>query len=165
MNSHDPISKVDAATGTIPSSDESGRLHEAVSPAAMPPAARLLGLALSAGILAGLASWLIGEEVRTAFRPPYQPQNVMGQVIMKATFQDQSAADLKNATLAFGILGGMLGLALGLAGGIACRSGRAGMKAAAVGLVLGSVTAAGASHGTLADLFPRARPGPGGNVA
>ncbi len=154
MDAHDLASKVDSAPVTIPASDESGTIHRTgPRTAAMPPTGRLLAFALGAGILAGLGSWLIGETVRTAFRPPYQPQHVMGQVIMKATFKDQSAADLKNATLAFSILGGTLGLALGLAGGIACRSGRAGTRAAVVGLVLGSLMAAGASMGLLPLYF------------
>ena len=72
-----------------------------------------------AGLVAGVVSWLIGEAVVTVFRPPYQAQNVMGQTIMKATFEDQSAADTKNATLAFALLGGVLGAALGMAGGVA----------------------------------------------
>jgi len=102
-------------------------------------------MALGAGILAGLISWLLGEVSLNAFRPPLETQHVMGQVIMKARFEDQSAADFKNAILAFGVLGGVLGLVLGMAGGLARKSTRAGVRAAAAGLVLGSLMGVGAS--------------------
>jgi hypothetical protein len=106
---------------------------------ALPSARRVIAVAGVAGLTAGLVSWLIGEAVVNFFVPPFQTQKMMGQVIMKATFADQSAADFKNATLAFAVLGGVMGTALGMAGGIARRSGRAGMRGAAVGLAAGSI--------------------------
>jgi len=44
-----------------------------------PPAGRLVTWALGAGLLAGLASWLVGELVRGTFKPPLQTLHVMGQ--------------------------------------------------------------------------------------
>jgi hypothetical protein len=122
-------------------------------PATVSSIGRLVAWALGAGLLAGVASWLIGEAAFNAFRPPYQAQHVMGQVIMKATFADQSAADSKNATLAFAVLGGLLGIALGMVGGLARQSARAGAVAAAAGLVLGGVLGAVASWALLPVYF------------
>jgi hypothetical protein len=116
-------------------------------------AGRLVRFALGAGLLAGVASWIVGEWVLHVFVPPFQVQNVMGQTIMKASFEDQSSADFKNATLAFAVLGGVLGAALGMAGGIARRSTQAGMKSSVVGLVLGAVLATGASLALLPFYF------------
>jgi len=110
-----------------------------------PRAGWLATLAACTGLLAGVGAWLIGEAALTAFRPPYERQQVMGQTILKASFQDQSAADCKNAALAFAALGGLLGLALGLAGGLARRNVSSGVKAGVVGLVLGGLLAASAS--------------------
>jgi hypothetical protein len=107
--------------------------------AALTSPSRLVVVAAVAGLVAGLIAWLIGEVVVNAFVPPMQTQKMMGQVIRKATFADQSAADFKNATLAFGVLGGMMGAAMGMAGGVACRSARAIMRGVASGLVAGAI--------------------------
>jgi hypothetical protein len=117
----------------------------ASDPSALPTARRLVTMAIVAGLAAGVVSWLIGESVVTVVRPPYQVQNIMGQTILKATFKDQSAADLKNATLAFALLGGVLGAALGIAGGLVRRSARAGTVSSVVGLLLGGMMGAAAS--------------------
>jgi hypothetical protein len=121
--------------------------------APMPPTGRLVAWALGAGLLAGVASWLIGELARDTFRPPLYQQNVMGHVLMKATFADQSSADFRNATLAFAVLGGFMGGVLGIAGGLARRSTAAGTKAAAVGVVFGSLVGAICSLGLLPVYF------------
>jgi hypothetical protein len=112
---------------------------------AMPSASRLVALSVVAGLVVGVVSWLIGETVVTVFRPPYHAQHVMGQTIMRAAFKDQSAADTKNATVAFALLGGLLGAALGMAGGLARKSTRAGLESSVVGLVLGVVLGTAAS--------------------
>jgi len=122
-----------------------------VSP--MPKAGRLAATAILAGLAAGLISWTIGEAIVTLFRPPYFAQHVMGQTIMKATFKDQSAADIKNATLTFAVLGGALGAALGMAGGLARSSTRAGAIASVIGLALGGVLGAGTSLALLPVYF------------
>jgi hypothetical protein len=143
------------------SSDSTPRSAEVPAPAragwsdatAMPRAGALVTTALVAGLAAGFVAWLIGEAVVNAFVPPYQIQNVMGQSIKRATFQDQAAADSKNATLAFAVLGGVLGAVMGIAGGLARRSTRAAVVSSAVGLVLGGVLGAGASLAFLPVYF------------
>ena len=106
---------------------------------------RLAALTLGAGLLAGVGSWLIGEATVSVFNPPRTPFEMMGQTLFKARFEDQLAADAKNATLAFAVLGGLLGLSLGVAGGLAWRSTRAGATAGGFGLVLGVLVACGVS--------------------
>jgi hypothetical protein len=78
---------------------------------------------------------------------------MMGQVLYKASFEDQTAADFKNATLAFAVLGGVLGLVLGFAGGLSGRSALMGAKAGSIGLVLGGLLGAGASFVLLPVYF------------
>ena len=112
---------------------------------ALPSMSRLVAVAGLAGLAAGLVSWLAGEAVVNAFLPPLHSYTMMGHVLMKATFADQVAADYKNATLAFAVLGGVMGAALGMAGGIARKSAWAGMRGATVGLVAGSILGALAS--------------------
>jgi hypothetical protein len=106
----------------------------AVSPS---ETARLLTMAVGAGLLAGLLSWLVGEVLVEAFRPKLDPQTVMGYTFMKASFEDQAAADYKNAVLAFAVLGSLLAGTLGIAGGLSSRSTRRAVRAGAAGLVLG----------------------------
>ena len=112
-----------------------------------------LTLALAAGLLAGISSWAIGEAVRTTFRPPLQRQEVMGQVIMKASFQDQAAADSKNATLTYALLGIVLGGCMGLAGGLARGSITTALKAALGGGLLAGSLAACATWALLPVFF------------
>jgi hypothetical protein len=145
-----------ANSSTGPLSDPSGEKRNAISQEratlrpslperALPGAGRLMLAGLAAGILAGVSSWLIGEIAIRVFRPPLVRQEVMGQVIYRATFEDQSSADTKNAALAFAALGGSLGLALGIAGGLAGNCRAAAARAGAVGALLGSTLAAAAT--------------------
>jgi hypothetical protein len=115
----------------------------------------LIGLALGAGLLAGVGSWLIGEATVTAFNPPRTKYEMMGQTLFKARFEDQLSADAKNAALAFTLLGGVLGLALGVAGGLAQHSVHAALKAGVVGLVLGGLAGCASSLAVL-PLYYRA---------
>ncbi|QEH34872.1 hypothetical protein OJF2_34170 [Aquisphaera giovannonii] len=110
----------------------------------------LTGATTGAGLLAGAAAWSVGEAVLAAFPPPLTRTVVMGMEIFRPTFQDQSAADYRNGTMAFAALGGLLGLAMGIAGGLARRSVRAGLRAGAIGLVLGAALGAAASLALIA---------------
>jgi hypothetical protein len=139
----------DPRTSEVPATDRKG----ASNASSTPTAGWLVPLALGAGLLAGVASWFVGELVLHVFVPPYEAQHVMGQTIMKASFKDRSAAETKNATLAFAVLGGLLGATLGMAGGIARRSTKAGMGSSALGLVLGAVLGAGTSLALLPLYF------------
>ena len=154
MNPLDPTSKP-SSVPQFENDTDGPSVADGLRPnAPMPPTGRLVAWALGAGLLAGVASWLIGELARDTFRPPLYQQNVMGHVLMKATFADQSSADFRNATLAFAVLGGFMGGVLGIAGGLAARrSTAAGTKAAAVGVVFGSLVGAICSLGLLPVYF------------
>jgi hypothetical protein len=105
-------------------------------------------IALSAGLVAGLLSWLIVELTHGFFRPRLYPVSAMGMTAMRPSQESQRLADTLNATLAYTILGGLTGLVMGLAGALAGRSTeRAGMLALAT-MVAG---AAGAIVGFLAS--------------
>ena len=106
---------------------------------------RDVGLATIAGLLAGLLAWSVGELTVKAFRPPTHVQNVMGQAIERATFEDRAAADAKNATLAYTAFGLLLGAGLGAAGGMARGSSRRAALGAATGGGLGAVLSFGAA--------------------
>jgi hypothetical protein len=153
MNPLDPTLEPSSAPQSENGSDRTGVSYGSRTNERVQPTGKLVAWALGAGLLAGVASWLIGELVCNAFKPPLQIHHVMGQVIKKATFEDQSAADFRNATLAFTVLGGLMGAALGMAGGLARKSTVAGSMAAAVGVVLGSLMGAGASLGLLPVYF------------
>ena len=154
MNPLDPTSKP-SSVPQFENDTDGPSVADGLRPnAPMPPTGRLVAWALGAGLLAGVASWLIGELARDTFRPPLYQQNVMGHVLMKATFADQSSADFRNATLAFAVLGGFMGGVLGIAGGLAARrSTAAGTMAAAVGVVFGSLVGAICSLGLLPVYF------------
>jgi hypothetical protein len=102
---------------------------------------RLLIFATVAGLVAGVASELIGERILNSYKSDLLPPleiNPSAENVRR--WKD---ARLYSATLTFTTLGGILGLALGLAGGLARRSTFASARAAILGLVLGS--AAGVS--------------------
>ncbi len=124
---------------------------------AVPPrsaaVSRHVGYATIAGLLAGLVAWSAGELIVKAFRPPTHIQNVMGQAIERATFEDRAAADAKNATLAYTVLGMVLGMGLGAAGGLAGRSSRRAIVAAATGGVVGALLSFGAAFVLLPVYF------------
>jgi hypothetical protein len=109
---------------------------------------------LTAGLAAGLGSWLAGELAHEAFKPRLFVVEVMGMSSRQPSRESQIAADCKNATLVFAILGGVTGLAMGLAGGFAGRSGSRGFKVGLGALVIGGLVGTLASQ-SLVPLFFR----------
>ena len=120
-----------------------------------PAAARLWGLALGAGLLAGVAAWALTEASLEAFVPRARMVQAMGVTVNLPSFADKAAAARKNATLAYGVLGASLGVALGLAGGLAQRSATAALLAAAAGAVLGAAGGAGAGAAVVPLYYQR----------
>jgi hypothetical protein len=107
------------------------------------PRVRVWALALTAGLIAGFASWLIGEAIHGRFEPPDGRTGVRlspTQIISLRAARD--AAVSYEATIAFGVLGATLGLALGLAGGCARRSARAAVIAGLAGSIFGGAAGA-----------------------
>ena len=104
---------------------------------------RIWALAVGAGFLAGVLSWVAGEMALTAFKPELEEAQGMGVVLMLPSRKGELKADTQNAALAFGLLGAILGLGLGITGGLveeASRTGRwamAGLTGLAVGAALG----------------------------
>jgi hypothetical protein len=139
------------------SADSTGHLEAPPSPLATADrpvrSTAILAIGVGAGILAGLAAWAIGEGLRHVFRPPLQRTEMMGHVIWKARYPDQAAADYKNGTIAFSVLGTVLGGCLSYAGSLARGSGRAGIKVGLAAMVLGGVLAAASSLALLPVYF------------
>jgi hypothetical protein len=117
------------------------------------PTGRLVAVALVAGVLAGVLAWGIGERVYGIFVPPSEVIRMAGQTVRRISFEDQAAADTKNAALAFAALGGVLGVFLGAAGGIVRKSALGVVKGAITGLVLGAAVTTGATWGLLRIYF------------
>src|SRR4051794_23446911 len=88
----------------------------------------------SAGLLAGLVSFGLGEMIYGFFRPEAVPQPLGGGQVMRPTLETVARAASRNAALTFGIMGGVLGLALGLTGGLIRRSIGSASKGGLVGL-------------------------------
>jgi hypothetical protein len=101
---------------------------------------RVWALALTAGVVAGFASWLVGEALHGRLQP--QVLSTGGIPTVEEAREDAKgikAAVTLEATVAFGSLGAALGLALGLAGGSARRCARSGSIAASFGTILGGI--------------------------
>jgi MFS family permease len=102
--------------------------------------------ALTAGLVAGLASWIGGEAAYRFFQPviqlpanwsklsPYEKTDVLAELTLKAT----PSAEMKNTATAYGLLGASLAGTLGLVGGTVRRSQLAALSAALIGAVTGA---------------------------
>jgi len=104
---------------------------------------RVCALALTAGLIAGFASWPIGESVHGRFAPPNARTGLRltpGQIQSRRVAIDTSRT--LEAAVAFGSLGAALGLACGLAGGYVRGSARAALIAAIAGTILGGAAGA-----------------------
>jgi hypothetical protein len=108
------------------------------------------GVAL-AGPLAGLLAFAVGEAIYQRIPPEQVVIPTSGTFVIGPTAATQAVADVRNAALAFGVLGGCLGGCLGIAGGLARRSPAAAAAAGAAGALL----AAGLSAGASLPLLPR----------
>ncbi len=103
------------------------------------------GLALTAGLIAGFASWQIGETYHGRFEPTLIPGKALGTPpeVLEANFNSRQTAVTREATFAYGVLGAVLGLALGLAGGAVRGSVGTALVGAIVGTILGGAAGAG----------------------
>jgi hypothetical protein len=104
-------------------------------------------LAALAGILAGLASFAIGESVYKII-PAQQVRQVSlltPQGVMAPSVETQIVASARNASLAFGVLGLCLAGFMGMAGGLARRSTVGAVTAGLLGMLAGAVLCAGIS--------------------
>jgi hypothetical protein len=103
-------------------------------------------IVLATGLLAGLASFGVGEVASELVRPSteFTPEqranrNRLPAVIL-ARFRESND---RAAAIAFGALGMLLGLGLGAAGGLARGSAWAAVAGGLVGLILGGAAGAG----------------------
>jgi hypothetical protein len=107
---------------------------------------RLWVYGLGGGLLAGLASGLLGEGVLDSFNPNIGPASIHAPAAeQRGRTALIHAAEINQVALAMGILGGLEGFSLGLAGGLARRSIRTAAQAAAAGLIVGACAALAAS--------------------
>jgi hypothetical protein len=139
---------VGAVAGELPSSATPVRANDDIA-----LGIRLVATALAAGVLAGVLAWGIGEGVHGTFVPPSKIIDMPMAQGIRISFEDQVAADGKNATLAFAALGGVLGVVLGVAGGIIRKSTVGAVTGAVVGLVAGCAITVGATWGLLPFYF------------
>jgi hypothetical protein len=112
------------------------------------PPVRVWVLGLLAGLIAGFASWLIGESLHRRFEHPAFTLSgpPSSAEMMSAMFRAERAAQRLDATLSVGAIGAILGFALGLAGGSACGSLRAAVIAGIFGSILGGIVGAAATE-------------------
>jgi hypothetical protein len=96
-----------------------------------------VALALAAGLLAGVAAWLVGEAILEAHRSVLSPK--VGRDVDAEAVRKFARATLTSASGTFTALGAILGLSLGMAGGLARRSASAGFRAALLGCVVGAI--------------------------
>ncbi|QDV34358.1 hypothetical protein [Tautonia plasticadhaerens] len=104
------------------------------------PGRRLGASAASAGLLAGLLAWGVGEAARVAFEPAFHMSDELRGSIQSSTaevYRQKEEHTTRQAVAGYGALAGLLGLGLGLAGGLSGGSRSRGMTAGALGMVLG----------------------------
>jgi hypothetical protein len=137
-----------AASATPPQPVDSGLATESPLGRAMPPSTsgRSWLLVLSAGLLAGLAGFGIGEAAPKFYPVSYELSPEIRRNTARVPIELERRMGVsrdQSATLAYGGLGMVLGLALGVAGGLARRSMGAAIAAGVVGMVLGAAAGAG----------------------
>jgi hypothetical protein len=117
-------------------------------------------IAVVAGLVAGVVAWLASEPLREVFKPQLFPIRVALTTFIQPTAASLNAADIKNGTVVFTILGAVTGLTMGIAGGLARRSAQRALTVGLSGLVAGALVGAGASWGLLPLFFRRSVPDP-----
>jgi hypothetical protein len=112
---------------------------------------RLIGIVLIAGLLAGVASWLVAETILESYQAILNPK-LRREVDAEASRQF-ARAHLTSASAMFAALGAITGLGLGLAGGLARRSASAAAKAGLLGCVAGVIATVSISLVALPNFF------------
>jgi hypothetical protein len=120
-----------------------------IPPGPPPSRPRLWLRVLPAALVAGLASWLVGETPLVRVPPREDTMAVMGRSFSSSTPRSRQAADDASAARFYGLLGAALGLALGLTGGLYRRSPRAASAAALLGVVAGASCGMVAARGAV----------------
>jgi hypothetical protein len=144
----------EAQPDVAPQPERTGRANGSLSGPTMAPWApgRTWSIILTAGLLAGLGGFGIGEAAPTLIPPaldlPPEVRASRSQAPLETERRMRISRD-RAATLAYGGLGAVLGFALGAAGGLARRSTRAAIAAALTGVVLGGAAGAGATMSLL----------------
>lgn len=145
----DPDDRPQEGEGRAPAPERPRSGGQAGAPAS---GARLWGLALAAGLVAGLASWGAGEAVAGRFDVPLA--NTYGDPEAAAeNIRQIQAASAKSAAVSYGLLGAAMGFALGLSGGLARGSARSGLAAGVLGLALATASGAAASLALVPTYF------------
>jgi hypothetical protein len=106
---------------------------------------RIWALALVAATLAGLSAWAIDEPFHAHYKAPLRRVVTLGYASFRATSADTVAASIKNAVIAYALLGGLVGVMLGVAGGLARQSLYAATVAGGIGLLAGACLTAAVS--------------------
>jgi hypothetical protein len=125
-------------------------------PASPPSSSRIWAFALAAGLVAGFASWPIGDVIHARFGPPEfinlassSGGFISHEEVQKLT-RTKQAAQLREAALYFGATGAILGAALGLAGFSARRPAAGSARnALLLGALVGAASGAAAAVGIL----------------
>ena len=92
-------------------------------------------LAIFSGLVAGLLAFGLGEPLYKLIPPELEPRDLMGTKVMSPSQDTQRVAAIKNAALAFGVLGLCLAGLLGAAGGLARWPASSPVRGGLVGLV------------------------------
>src|SRR5262245_38814655 len=90
-------------------------------------------LVMLAGVLAGLIAFGVGEATYKLIPGKIVAIPTMGTIVYAPTAATQAVADVRNAALAYGVLGFCLGGCLGIAGGLARRQPAATVTAGLIG--------------------------------
>jgi hypothetical protein len=118
-------------------------VHAGVAPDSGPR--RLFLLAIAAGVLSGLVSWLVWEVVAGYFAPRGQTVTILGTDQVIVTMEARERAGVLGGAAGAAILGAALALSLGVAGGLARRRAREGLRAglavAGLGMMAGFAAA------------------------
>ncbi len=128
----------------VPAPDQSTSAPLEITPQPAPSApgrlrdgpVRVLAVPIIAGLVAGIASLLVGEAIMNVYRGDLTPRLMIRPE--PEVMRRLDTARIHSATASFAAMAGILGLAMGLSGGLMRRSASAGARAALLGLLLGA---------------------------
>ncbi len=96
-------------------------------------------------LVAGFASWGVGEYPQFGFTPTLTPVQTQAGTVMSVSFEEETRVHRLNATLGAGVLGSLVGITIGLSAGLSRGRSFPAIASGVLGAILGTALAVAAA--------------------